>query len=161
MSNKKNKGVNLEQQFADKNKNKNKKKKPKRYKDVAGTMGLDPTTSEARFKQIDQIRTSKPGDKIPQEMTQAGVTEPSVGDSLDSFAKFVDPKNPRNVMPTMEGQVLGRRMNIGQQYNTKNMERATAKEDALNRAGGGRIKYGHGGRGIGITKKGVKPCKMR
>ncbi len=27
--------------------------------------------------------------------------------------------------------------------------------------GGGLMKYGHGGRGMGITKKGVKPCKMR
>ena len=31
----------------------------------------------------------------------------------------------------------------------------------MGKKGGGRIKYGHGGRGIGITKKGVKPCKMR
>lgn len=44
----------------------------------------------------------------------------------------------------------------------ENMKRATEKEDALNMAGGGGLmKYGHGGRGMGITKKGVKPCKMR
>jgi hypothetical protein len=52
MSNKKNKGVNLEQQFADKNKNKN---KPKRFKDVAGNMDLDPTTTKARRKQVKKL----------------------------------------------------------------------------------------------------------
>lgn len=34
-------------------------------------------------------------------------------------------------------------------------------QSIMGKKGGGRMKYGHGGRGIGITKKGVKPCKMR
>jgi hypothetical protein len=155
MSNKKNKGVNLEQQFADKNKNKN---KPKRFKDVAGNMDLDPTTTKARRKQVKKI--VKGG--IPQEFKQVGVTEPSIEQSMDSYGKIASPENPRDVMPTEGNIKLGRAMNIANQYDTKNMKRATEKEDALNMAGGGGLmKYGHGGRGIGITKKGVKPCKMR
>ena len=46
-------------------------------------------------------------------------------------------------------------------WNNKTVAKNAAIEYALNMAGGGRMKYGHGGRGIGITKKGVKPCKMR
>ena len=133
-------------------------KKSKRFKDVAGNMDLDPTTSKARKRQLKKM--VKGG--IPQEFTQAGVTEPSIEQSMDSYGKTVSPENPRDVMPTEGNIKFGRLVNIANQYDTKNMKRATEKEDALNRAGGGGLmKYGKGGRGVGIAKKGVKPCKMR
>ena len=136
----------------------NKKKKSKRFKDVAKKMDLDPVTSEARRKQAQKVLQGK----MPIEMKQVGVTEPSIGQSMDSYGNLVSPKNPRDVMPTEGNIKLGRAMNIANQYDTKNMKRATEKEDALNMAGGGGLmKYGKGGRGVGIAKKGVKPCKMR
>ena len=135
-----------------------KKKKSKRFKDVAKKMDLDPVTSEARRKQAQKVLQGK----MPIEMKQVGVTEPSIGQSMDSYGNLVSPKNPRDVMPTEGNIKLGRAMNIANQYDTKNMKRATEKEDALNMAGGGGLmKYGKGGRGVGIAKKGVKPCKMR
>lgn len=135
-----------------------KKKKSKRFKDVAKKMDLDPVTSEARRKQAQKVLQGK----MPIEMKQVGVTEPSIGQSMDSYGRLVSPKNPRDVMPTEGNIKLGRAMNIANQYDTKNMKRATEKEDALNMAGGGGLmKYGKGGRGVGIAKKGVKPCKMR
>ena len=135
-----------------------KKKKSKRFKDVAKKMDLDPVTSEARRKQAQKVLQGK----MPIEMKQVGVTEPSIGQSMDSYGNLVSPKNPRDVMPTFGNIKLGRAMNIANQYDTKNMKRATEKEDALNMAGGGGLmKYGKGGRGVGIAKKGVKPCKMR
>jgi hypothetical protein len=91
-------------------------------------------------------------------MKQVGVTEPTVDESSSTFSKLTN----RQGMPSDYGLAMGRAMNVANQYDTKNMKRATEKEDALNMAGGGGLmKYGHGGRGIGITKKGVKPCKMR
>mgnify|MGYP003111032133 FL=1 len=135
-----------------------KKKKSKRFKDVAEKMDLDPTTTKARRRQVKKIVEGG----IPQEMKQVGVTEPSMEKSMDSYGKLVSPDNPRDVMPTEGNIKLGRIMNVANQYDTKNMKRATEKEDALNMAGGGGLmKYGKGGRGVGIAKKGVKPCKMR
>lgn len=145
MSNKK---KNLEQKFADKNKNKN---KPKRFKDVAGKMDLDPTTTKARKRQVKKIVEGG----IPQEMKQVGVTEPSIEQSMDSYGKIASPENPRDVMPTEGNIKLGRIMNVANQYDTKNMERATAKEDALGYKEGGKV------RGAGIAKRGVRPAKMR
>ena len=143
--------------MSDKKKNKN-KNKSKRFKDVREKMDLDPITTKARGRQLKKM--VKGG--IPQEFTQAGVTEPSIEQSMDSYGKTVSPENPRDVMPTEGNIKFGRLVNIANQYDTKNMKRATEKEDALNMAGGGGLmKYGKGGRGVGIAKKGVKPCKMR
>lgn len=144
--------------MSDKKKKTTKNNKPKRFKDVREKMKLDPITTKARGNQLKKM--VKGG--IPQEFTQAGVTEPSIEQSMDSYGKTVSPENPRDVMPTEGNIKFGRLVNIANQYDTKNMKRATEKEDALNMAGGGGLmKYGHGGRGVGIAKKGVKPCKMR
>ena len=129
----------------DKNKNKNKKKT------------LDPETTKARKRQAKEVLMGS----IPQELTQAGVKSPTVDESAATFSEFTNKKG----MPSDYGLAVGRAMNIADQYDKLNKERAMKKEASLDLSGGGlarkkRSKENGKVRGAGIAQKGVRKCKM-
>jgi hypothetical protein len=129
---------------------KNKKKKKK----------LDNITSEARRRQAKKILQGK----MPIEMEQVGVEEPTVDESASTFSEFSD----RQGMPSDYNLSVGRAMNIADQYDKLNKERAMEKEASLKRGGlksGGlarkkRSKENGKVRGAGIARKGIRQCKM-
>ena len=110
---------------------------------------LDPETSKARRRQAKEVLRGN----IPKELTQAGVKEPTVDESVATFSKFRSPSR-QGTRTSDYGLAVGRAMNIADQYDTLNKKRATEKEAALSMKKGGKV------RGAGIAQKGIKKCKM-